>query len=171
MTRYLLGLGHRRIAFFGHTAGWLFAEQRLQGFLTAMDEAGQEVSGEYVVEGFFTFRDGQLGAEKLLKLTEPPTAIFCVNDETAVGALTCAHQLGLSVPGDISIAGFDDSPLAVITWPRLTTVHQPVEQMAAAAAERILRNLGGEARTKSYGMKLPYRILARGTTAGPPAGA
>jgi LacI family transcriptional regulator len=167
MTQHLLGLGHRRIAFIGHRRRWRFAERRLEGFRSAMKEAGIAVPRKYIVEGSFTFRSGQECAEKLLALEPRPTAVFAINDETAIGAMTCAYQHGLSIPRDLSIAGFDDSPLAAITWPQLTTVRQPIETMAAAAAERVLRSRAVGATAEPVGMLLPVDIVVRGTTAKP----
>lgn len=171
MTQYLLGLGHRRIAFIGHRQGWRFAERRLEGFRAAMRDAGIGVPAEYMVEGFFTSRSGQECAEKLLALELRPTAVFAINDEAAIGAMTCAYQHGLSIPRDLSIVGFDDSPLATLTWPQLTTVRQPIEAMAAAAAERVLRSRTEGEPVEPLGMLLPFDIVVRGTTAEPlPAG-
>lgn len=167
MTQHLLALGHRRIAFIGHRQGWRFAERRLQGFRSAMEEAGVTVPAEYMVEGFFTARSGQECTEELLALELRPTAVFAINDEAAIGAMTCAYQHGLSIPRDLSIAGFDDSPLAVLAWPQLTTVRQPIEAMAAAAAERVLRLRTEGAPAEPPGRLLPFDIVVRGTTAAP----
>lgn len=169
MTRHLLALGHRRIAFIGHERGWRFAERRLEGFRSAMEEAGIDVPSEHVVEGHFVFRSGQQCTEQLLALRQRPTAVFAVNDETAIGAITCVYQHGLTVPGDLSVAGFDDSPLATITWPQLTTVRQPIEAMATAAAERVLRDRGTTSSPEPAGILLPFEVVVRGTTAEPSA--
>lgn len=167
MTQHLLGLGHRRIAFIGHQKGWRFAERRLQGFRSAMKAAGMPVPPEYMIEGSFTFRSGQECAEALFALKSRPTAVFAINDETAIGAMTCAYQHGLSVPRDLSIAGFDDSPLAMIAWPQLTTVRQPIEAMASAAAERILRSRAAGLAGEPPAMLLPFDVVIRGTTSEP----
>ena len=163
MTRHLLKLGHERIAFLGYQPGWMFAERRLQGFRKAMEEAGVTVPAKYIGESWFTFRFAQERAEKLLGLKEPPTALVAVNDETAVGAMVAAYKRGLTVPKDVSITGFDDSPLAALTWPQLTTVRQPMEAMAAAAAELILKPRSPAAGAPSS-LLLPFELVIRATT-------
>jgi len=169
MTRHLLELGHERIAFLGHQPGWKFAERRLQGFQQAMREAGIAVPARYIGQSWFTFRFGQESAEKLLALKNPPTALFAVNDETAMGAIVAAYRRGLAVPRDVSIAGFDDSPLAALTWPQLTTVRQPLEDMAATAAGLILKPRSPAAGDPP-GVLLPFEIVIRGTTDRPRIG-
>jgi LacI family transcriptional regulator len=164
MTRHLLELGHERIAFLGYQPGWKFAEGRLQGFRKAMEEAGITVPAKYIGESWFTFRFAQERADKLLALKDPPTALVAVNDESAVGAMVAAYRRGLSVPKDVSITGFDDSPLAVLTWPQLTTVRQPMEAMAAAAAELILKPRS-EPVGEPAGVLLPFEVVIRDTTA------
>jgi LacI family transcriptional regulator len=128
-----------------------------------MEEVGIEVPAKYIGESWFTFRFAQERAEKLLALKEPPTALVGVNDETAVGAMVAAYRRGLTVPKDVSITGFDDSPLAALTWPELTTVRQPMEAMAAAAAELILKPRSPAAGEPS-GLMLPFELVIRDTT-------
>jgi LacI family transcriptional regulator len=166
MTRHLLQLGHERIAFLGHQPGWTFAERRLQGFRKAMQEAGIALPAKYIGESWFTFRFAQERADKLLALKEPPTALVAVNDETAVGAMVAAYRRGLTVPQNVSITGFDDSPLAALTWPQLTTVHQPMEAMAAAATELILKPRSPSTGEPS-GLLLPFELVIRDTTGRP----
>ncbi|HVY81275.1 MAG TPA: LacI family DNA-binding transcriptional regulator [Steroidobacteraceae bacterium] len=163
ITRHLLELGHERIAFLGYQPGWKFTERRLQGFRKALEEAGVAVLAKYIGESWFTFRFAQERAEKLLALKEPPTALVAVNDETAIGAMVAAYRRGLTVPQDVSITGFDDSPLAALTWPQLTTVRQPMESMAAAAAELILKPRGAAAGEPSS-VLLPFELVIRDTT-------
>lgn len=169
MTAHLLSLGHREIAFIGHRPGWRFSERRLEGFRLAMAYAGVRVRPEFVVESTnFVASGGQECADALLGRHSRPTALFAVNDETAVGAMTAAYRRGLSIPRDVSIAGFDDSPVATVTWPQLTTVRQPIEAMAAAAAAHILRPRveTGEGPAR---ILLPFEIVVRGSTAAPQA--
>jgi LacI family transcriptional regulator len=169
MTRHLLGLGHTEIAFIGAWPGWRFAERRLQGYQQAMDEAGVTVRPDLILNGDFSFRSGQERAQELLARSPRPTALFAVNDDTAMGAMTAAYRCGLTIPGDISIAGFDDTPAAEITWPQLTTVRQPVEQMAAVAAQRLMQDQPDAARDSSPAILIPFEIVVRGTTGPPPA--
>jgi LacI family transcriptional regulator len=167
MTCHLLGLGHRRIAFVGHRPGWRFAERRLEGFRQAMSYAGIPVRPEFVVNGTFSFRSGEECADALLVMNPRPTSLFAVNDEMAIGAMTAAFRRGLSIPRDLSIAGFDDSPVAAVMWPQLTTVRQPIEAMAAAAAAHVL-NLEPAPLSGTPGILLPFEVVVRGTTAKPP---
>lgn len=134
MTRTLVRMGHRRIGFIvGHRA-YAVSNQRLAGYLDALREAGIALDLELVQQGWFDFTSGEQGAERLLRLPEPPTAIFAASDDMAAGVLTCAHRRGLRVPDDLSIAGFDDTDLARLLWPPLTTVRQPITEMASEAA-------------------------------------
>jgi LacI family transcriptional regulator len=167
MTCHLLALGHRRIAFIGHRPGWRFAERRLEGFRLAMGYAGLHVPPELIVNGTFTFLSGQECARALLSAETRPTALFAVNDDMAIGAITAAYALGLSIPRDLSIAGFDDSPAALICWPQLTTVRQPIAAMAATAAECVLQPQGGS--VGQAGICLPFDVVVRGTTGKPAA--
>ena len=167
MTCHLLALGHRDIAFIGHRRGWPFTERRLQGFRLAMSYAGITVRPELILDGAtFTFRTGQECADALLALHRRPTAIFAVNDEMAIGAMAAASRQGLSIPRDLSVAGFDDSPVAMMTWPQLTTVRQPIEAMAAAAAEHLLRR-PRESDATPTSILLPFEIVVRESTAKP----
>jgi LacI family transcriptional regulator len=131
MTTYLLDQGHRDIAFILGAASQIDAEQRFQGFANAMREAGLALAGERSVRGDYTYRSGMDCAARLLTSPSPPTAIFASNDDMAAGALAAAHRLGLDVPRHLSIVGFDDTPLATTIWPELTTIRQPVDELAA----------------------------------------
>jgi len=168
MTNHLLSLGHREIAFIGRRAGWRFAERRLEGFRLAMSYAGLSVPPQFVADGTFSYRSGQECAEALLALKHRPTALVAVNDDMAIGAMTGAYRLGLVIPRDLSITGFDDSYVAEITWPQLTTVRQPIEAMSATAAQHILRPATGPDGA-APGILMPYEIVIRGTTGKPPA--
>jgi LacI family transcriptional regulator len=101
----------------------------------------------------------------LLILPEPPTAIFAMNDDSAAGVISAAAQMGLSVPSDVSVAGFDDSWIAQSVWPNLTTVYQPITEMAQAAAEMLIARNGTDSTPDA--IELPYRIVLRDSTARP----
>lgn len=137
MTRHLIGLGHRRIGFIEGHPKHKASEQRLQGFQAAMKEEGLNVDVSLIVEGQFTYRSGLAAAQKLLDREDRPTAIFAANDDMAAAAVTVAHRLHLNVPGQITICGFDDTDFAQSIWPELTTIHQPVSEMAGAAIEML----------------------------------
>src|SRR5690625_5556278 len=92
-----------------------------------------EVHECYVLQGYISIESGEQAARKLLALTPRPTAIFAANDDMAAGTMMVAHQLCLNIPNEISIAGFDDTPVAHQIWPSLTTVRQPIQTMAQTA--------------------------------------
>lgn len=132
MTRYLLELGHRRIGFIKGASNQTASAERLIGFETELAMA--EPTAECLVEaGEFTYRSGFEAAERLLSARRPPTAIFASNDDMAAAAIAVAHRRGLDVPGQLTVVGFDDTPLATAVWPSLTTIRQPIAEMAETA--------------------------------------
>ncbi len=133
MTRHLIGLGHRRIAFIQGDPTHSPSHRREQGYRAAMSTASIIIDESWVAPGRFTYRSGLDAAERLLALTPRPTAIFASNDAMAAAAVAVAAKVGLKVPEDISIAGFDDAPIASAIWPELTTIRQPIADMAALA--------------------------------------
>ena len=162
MTRLLQSLGHRRIGFVRGPLDHSAAPLRQQGFLDAMADAGLPVRPEWVVSGAFSFRSGVGAAERLLSLPERPTAIFASNDDMALGVMAAANRLGLSLPDELSVAGFDDSPIAQVVWPQLTTIRQPVEAMARAAAGMLAEGLG---RVQApLARLLDFELVVRGST-------
>jgi LacI family transcriptional regulator len=144
MTRYLLGLGHRRIGFIKGATDQRASSERLTGFEAEMHAA--DPSAEALVEdGDFTYRSGMEAAERLLSLDKPPTAIFASNDDMAMAVIAAAHRRGLDVPRQLSVVGFDDTPLATAVWPALTTIRQPIAEMAAVAIGLLVRALANGA--------------------------
>ena len=107
-----------------------------------MTEAGLSVDAEQVAQGYFTYRSGLEAAERLLASSKP-TAIFASNDDMAAATLAVAHRRGLEVPGDLSVTGFDDTPLATTVWPELTTVRQPIAEMAREAVRLLVEQIRG----------------------------
>lgn len=138
MTRRLIALGHTRIGFIIGHPNQTASEQRYKGFLAGMEEAGLEVGPKQVAQGYFTYRSGLEAAETLLRAPKRPTAVFASNDDMAAATIAVAHRMGLDVPRDLTIAGFDDTPLATTVWPALTTVRQPIAQMARDAVKLLL---------------------------------
>jgi LacI family transcriptional regulator len=138
ITNLLIGLGHRRIAFVRGPEDQAASGLRHRGFVLAMDAHGIEVEDELVVDGDFRFDSGVAAAHRLLKLARRPTAVFASNDDMALGVLAAAQRQGLVVPDELNVAGFDDSPAARLTWPALTTVRQPVVEMACSAVEMLI---------------------------------
>jgi LacI family transcriptional regulator, galactose operon repressor len=163
MTRYLIGLGHRRIGFVKGEPRHGAAHLRYQGFADTMRAAGLSVSEDLLAQGDFSFRSGFAAAEALLARRPRPTAIFCCNDEMALGVLSVAHRSGVAAPGELSIAGFDDAPSASVVWPQLTTIRQPIFEMAAAAAEILIAGglLDNDA---PVSRKLEFSLIEREST-------
>jgi LacI family transcriptional regulator len=144
MTRYLLGLGHKRIAFINGHPGHTASGQRFKGFVEGMTEAGIPVGADQVAQGFFTYRSGLDAAERLLTNGYNPTAIFASNDDMAAATMAVAHRKGLEVPRDLAITGFDDTPLATMVWPELTTVRRPISDMAREAVRLLIDQVRGK---------------------------
>ena len=141
MTEYLLELGHTRIGVIKGDPTHPSSGARLTGFLEALKAAGLSHSPDLVEQGYYTYESGLAAAHKLLNRTDRPTAIFAQNDDMAAAAIMAARDLGLNVPDDVSISGFDDSAIAQIVWPRITTVHQPVYDMARDATDALIAKL------------------------------
>ena len=166
-TRHLIELGHRRIAFVGDTPhtrfGFTSSSDRRDGYIHALEEGGIEVRGEYIREGAHGRHVAHRLTNELLKLDEPPTAIFAASDTQALGVLEAVKLAGLDVPGDISVIGFDD--IEVSAYVGLTTVRQPLYESGVRAAELLL-----EALEESNGERpqelLPLELVVRRTTRG-----
>lgn len=144
MTRYLAGLGHRRIAFIAGNPEHKAVANRLLGYQDGLQESGLEFSERLVAAGDNTFDSGVACASKLLSQKSPPTAIFAANDDMAAGVIRGANSLGIDVPGQLSVAGFDDIALARQVDPALTTIRQPLVRMAEKAASMLAKGNGGE---------------------------
>ena len=162
MTEYLIALGHERIGFINGPAGHPVTEQRYLGYTLALRSHGLDVDPQLVDRGAFTFDSGLAAARRLLSRATRPTAVFASNDDMAAGTIMAAHEMGLSIPNRLSVAGFDDSYVAQVIWPRLTTVHQPTYEMAHQAADMLFRSLGEETPPKS--VEIPYRMVCREST-------
>ena len=141
MTRYLLSLGHRKLGFIVGAPNQTASAQRYAGFAAALHESQLAVRRDWVKQGSVSYRSGLLAAEQLLAAEDRPSAIFASNDDMAAATIAVAHRLGLDVPADLTIVGFDDTPLATTIWPALTTVRQPVAAMARKAMELLLEEI------------------------------
>jgi LacI family transcriptional regulator len=141
MTRYLLELGHRNIGFIKGHPNHVASHDRYRGFCSALTEAGIDCETAPAEQGYFSYRSGLTGGERLLMRADRPTAIFASNDDMAAATVSVAHRMGLVVPDDVSIVGFDDTALATSVWPELTTVKQPIASMAEAALELLIADL------------------------------
>jgi LacI family transcriptional regulator len=141
MTRHLLSLGHKRVAFINGHPGHTATGQRFRGYIEGLTEAGLSVGPDQVAQGFFTYRSGLEAAERLLGNGWNPTAIFASNDDMAAATIAVAHRRGLDVPRDIAVVGFDDTPLATMIWPELTTVRRPISDMARQAVRLLIEQI------------------------------
>ena len=144
MTRHLIELGHQRIGFISGHPYQSASAARLEGYQAAIKEFGADPAAELVTQGMFNYRSGLDASEILLALHDRPTAIFASNDDMAAATVAVAHRLGLDVPGDITVVGFDDTALSTTIWPALTTVRQPTMDMAEAAIECIVQRVTNE---------------------------
>lgn len=138
VANYLVSLGHQRIGYIAGPSGFRSAIERLAGFRDALGARQVSLPDELIVEGGYTYESGVAGGEKLLSLDPRPTAIFASNDEMAAGVYRAATRLGLSIPGDLSIVGFDDGPIAARMLPSLTTIRLPIRELGRLAAKKIL---------------------------------
>ncbi|MDN3923160.1 LacI family DNA-binding transcriptional regulator [Roseateles violae] len=172
VTNLLISLGHERIGFIRGASDQAASGLRYQGFANAMKAHGLGLDPELIQQGDFTFQSGVDGAHQLLSRRVRPTAVFASNDDMALGVLAAAQRLGLAVPSDLSIAGFDDSPAASLVWPPLTTVRQPVDQMARMAVEMLIAANRSDAQPLAESdlhRVLPYELLVRNSTCAPAA--
>lgn len=168
MTEHLIALGHRRIGFIRAEKLHLVHWSRFSGFAAAHERAGLKVDASLVATSALSFSHGLEAARKLLDRPDRPTAIFASNDDTAGAVVAMAHKLGLHVPENVSVAGFDDSPLAVRMLPLLTTVRQPVADIARRATELAIQlaRTPGERPPATIEI-VPHKIIERETSAPP----
>lgn len=166
-TEHLLDLGHRRIAWIGGPGGSAAARDRLHGYRAALDSAGVPFDPALVRSDEFAVETGTRHALALLRMHDRPTAVVAGDDEIAVGVLAAAQELALPVPAALSVVGFDDTPQASWTSPRLTSVHQPLDGMGRMAVETVL-GLASGAPPASWSVQLATTLVVRESTA-PPA--
>lgn len=138
MTNFLIKSGHKNIGFVKGHENHLSAQLRFDGFKSAMARAGLPVRDEWVAQGDYSYTSGEVAARDIFSRPHRPTAIFAGNDDMAAGVMAIAGHMGISVPGELSIGGFDDSSIASIVWPRISTIRQPVKEMGAKAAEGLI---------------------------------
>lgn len=166
-TRYLIGLGHRRIAHISGPPDMLCARARTAGYQAAHDDAGLPVDPDLVRHGSFYVGTGHRHGLDLLTRPQRPTAVFAGSDMQAMGVLRAARQLGLAVPADLSVVGYDDLPVASWTGPALTTVNQPLRDMAGLATQMLL-DLSRGVEPATTRIDLVTQLVVRESTA-PPA--
>lgn len=167
MTVHLARLGHRDIGFIVGNARYAASRARREGFESAMARHGLPVRGEWVLEGDFTFQSGLECGVQLFAGATRPTAVFASNDDMAFGVMQAAQRRGLSVPGDVSVVGFDDAPGAQFSVPQLTTIRQPVSEMAEIAARMLIDNVQGAAEGAPRVHQVAYALMVRGSSSAP----
>lgn len=165
--RFLAQLGHRRIAYLGDRHGYASNTVRQDAYRAALESLGIAGDAKLIVDGDSDAEGGMRGMERLLLLRERPTAVFCFNDLTALGALAAIAQWQLRVPQDISVVGFEDLPIAAFMQPPLTTVRQPRGQIARIAAESLFAMLGGHKTDRVRVLR--GELIVRESTAPPAA--
>ena len=161
MTTHLVNLGHRRIGFVKGHPSHMASEDRRFGYRRALDRAGIAYEPALVCDGEFDFDSGVRAGRYFLDLAERPSAIFAANDDMAAGVLAVAHDRGVDVPGQLSVAGFDDTTLARTVWPPLTTIRQPMAELARTATDILIG--GGDITHR----RLPHDLVERASTATP----
>ncbi|WP_188150807.1 LacI family DNA-binding transcriptional regulator [Teredinibacter waterburyi] len=160
---YLISLGHRRIGLITGLKGNPHTIDRLKGYKQALSEAGIPFDETLIAEGEFLIWSGVNAANTLCKLPNRPTAIACMNDEMAIGAIQAIKSHDLKVPGDISVTGFDDISYSRYCDPPLTTISQPADDMGSIAVDILLRLIEGETLDEEEHV-LPYDFIVRKST-------
>ncbi|SMF22206.1 transcriptional regulator, LacI family [Alteromonadaceae bacterium Bs31] len=164
IVEYLISLGHTRIGLITGLEGNPHTRDRLKGYKQALSKAGLPYDESLVAGGEYVIWSGVNAANKLCKLPDPPTAIACMNDEMAVGAVQALKANGLDVPNDVSVTGFDDIAYGRYCDPPLTTIAQPADDMGVIALDMMLRMIAGEKLDKEEHI-LPYAFIGRQSTA------
>jgi LacI family transcriptional regulator len=166
-TQHLIDLGHTRIAMIAGPSEQLSSTDRVAGYREALTASGQVVPDDYVRFAWEPdITHGEAVARAVLDLAEPPSAIVAFNDKLAIGAMQAAAERGLSVPGDLSVIGFDSLELGRVAQPPLTTVRQPVEEMARMAVEMLMRLINGR-EIEALHVELRADLVLRGSTSRP----
>jgi DNA-binding LacI/PurR family transcriptional regulator len=170
-VEHLISLGHKDIAYIGASAPHARRLRRFDGFCDALHEHGLDTREEWIVgpaddsgPGYSTLADGYAAAQRLLRLSKRPTAVFARNDFTAMGAISAAREHGLQIPGDLAIVGFDNIPLSAFTTPPLTTVEQPTAEQGRRAAQMLLERIEGEVEDERREVSFDCRLIVRAST-------
>lgn len=165
-TQYLIKLGHQRIGFITGLEGLASASDRLEGYRAALTDHGLTLSSALISRGDFQEEGGYDAAQKLLALPQRPTAILAANDLSAFGAIEAIREQGLRIPEDISIMGFDDIPQASLVHPKLTTVHQPLQEMGQMGVKMLLERIQHPER-EAYQVTLNTQLVVRDSCQSP----
>ncbi len=169
MTNHLIELGHRNIGFISGPKDSISSQKRQEAFVNALARHGLELSDEFVAEGAFTYESGTSAAEKLLSKKDRPTAIFAANDEMAFGVMNVANAMGIVVPDDLSVVGFDGTAFATFVIPSLSTIRRPTAEMASLGARKLLAfiNDGADAARAFESMVSPQFVPRESTGPAP----
>jgi LacI family transcriptional regulator len=166
-TQYLIEQGHSRIAIVTGPDGFRSAAERLAGFEDALAAADIKLPSSFRAKGEYTFDSGLTATDTLLDLSPRPTAIFASNDEMAAAVLYAARLRGISVPEELSIIGFDDTPIASRIWPPLTTVRWPIVAMGRSAAHKLITGAVADVETENHPSEFLSTLIRRGSVAPP----
>jgi DNA-binding LacI/PurR family transcriptional regulator len=166
---HLIQLGHRRIAFIGGSSGRGFRLDRLTGYRQALEENGIPLDDSLIFDGEGTLASGIKAVGQIVAMKQPPKAILCFNDLTAIGVIRGLNQANAEVPRDYSVVGFDDLEMASYYCPPLTTVHQPTHRLGQCAISMLLDLIGGESNLQPE--RLPANLVVRDSTGPAPDGA
>lgn len=164
IVSHLLDLGHRRIAIINGLPKTYDAIERLRGYQAALRNYGVELDDQLEIPGDFTQEAGYDGARVLMRMDNRPTAVFCANDNTAVGALQVFQQAGIRVPEDIALAGFDDIPVANYLTPSITTIRVPMKVMGQWAISRLIERVRSTSTLEPVQRMVPVELVVRGST-------
>jgi LacI family transcriptional regulator len=164
LTTFLIRLGHRRIGFISGPPTHGDSLERRAGYLDALRKAGIPLRVALAREGDFTFESGRVAARHILDLRNRPTAIVASNDDMASGVLWAAQQRRLELPGDLSVAGFDDTPTALKSWPPLTVIRQPIERMVEHGVSLLLDSARAPAMSAPHDVVFGYTFVERAST-------
>ena len=167
-TEYLIQQGHRLIGLIEGPDGFRSARERRLGFEDALSAAGLKLPRSLIARGNYTFETGVTAANRLFDLSPRPTAIFASNDEMAAGVVFAARERGIAVPEELSVIGFDDTPIAAHIWPPLTTVRWPIVSMARSAARKLVGDMVGGPAAADQPSELPSMLVKRASVAPPP---
>ncbi len=164
ITQHLIDLGHKNIGFIAGQSEHMSTVERLKGYKQALNENGIKVNEQLIIDGEYSFESGVHGAKQLMAEEIRPTAIFSCNDEIAAGALFASRLMGISIPEQLSITGFENSPFSRQTWPRLTTANQPNPKIAEGAANLLISKARKQAPNNIITQYTPQLIVRDSTS-------
>ena len=167
IVNHIISRGHKNIAFIRGPENHPSTHHRFAGYKSAMKDNGLDVVADYVKGGDFTYKSGLDAALALLNSPTPPTAIFASNDDMAAGAVTAAYMKGMTVPKDLSVAGFDDTEIATNIWPQLTTIRQPISEMSERAVNLLAAHIHGADSVQTLKTILDFELIERDSIASP----